>query len=102
MTKLINGQVVEQYLWKDLTRLLVVYDGQGNLKQRFEYTLGRTPTSFTQSGQRYFIQTDHLGSPRVITDNSGNIVKTISYDSYGNIIEDSNLNSKSRLALQVD
>ncbi|WP_041550895.1 RHS domain-containing protein [Cellvibrio japonicus] len=73
-------------MWQDLTTLLATYDGSGNLKQRFEYTLGHTPTSFTQSDQRYFIQTDHLGSPRVITDSSGNIIKTISYDSYGNIV----------------
>jgi RHS repeat-associated protein len=82
--------LVEKYLWQDLTTLLATYDGQGNLKQRFEHTLGHTPTSFTQGGQRYFIQTDHLGSPRVITDNSGAVVKSIRYDSYGNVIEDSN------------
>ncbi|WP_158304044.1 RHS repeat domain-containing protein [Cellvibrio japonicus] len=90
VAKLVNGTVTEQYLWQDLTTLLAIYDGSGNLKQRFEYTLGHTPTSFTQNNQRYFIHTDHLGSPRIITDSNGNIVKTVSYDSYGNIIEDSN------------
>lgn len=59
-----------------MVTLLATYDASGNLKQRFEHTLGHTPTSFTQNGQRYFIQTDHLGSPRVITDSSGNIVDT--------------------------
>jgi len=90
VAKLIEGEVVERYLWQDLTTLLAVYDGQNNLKQRFEYTVGHTPTSFTQGGQRYYIQTDHLGSPRVITDNSGSVVKAIRYDSYGNITDDSN------------
>jgi len=90
VAKLINGVVTEQYLWQDLTTLLAIYDGAGQLKQRFEYTLGHTPTSFTQDGQRYFIQADHLGSPRVITDSSGSVVKVIDYDSYGNITQDSN------------
>ncbi|WP_049722417.1 RHS repeat domain-containing protein [Gilvimarinus polysaccharolyticus] len=90
VAKLVDGVLAEKYLWQDLTTLLATYDGQGNLKQRFEHTLGHTPTSFTQGGQRYFIQTDHLGSPRVITNASGAVVKSIRYDSYGVVIEDSN------------
>ncbi|WP_341939657.1 Lcl domain-containing protein [Marinimicrobium sp. C2-29] len=90
VAKLIDGEIVERYLWQDLTTLLATYDGSGNLKQRFEYTVGHTPTSFTQGGQRYYIQTDHLGSPRAVTDSSGTVVKAIRYDSYGNITDDSN------------
>ena len=56
VAKLVDGVLVEKYLWQNLTTLLATYDGQGNLKQRFEHTLGHTPTSFTQGGQRYFIQ----------------------------------------------
>ncbi|MCC1496314.1 RHS repeat-associated core domain-containing protein [Alcanivorax sp. 1008] len=55
-----------------------------------EYTLGHTPTSFTQNDNRYYIATDHLGSPSAISDASGNIVKAVSYDSYGNTLSDSN------------
>ena len=88
--KVVNGEVVEHYLWQDLTTLLATYDSGGNLKQRFEYTVGHTPTSFTQGGQKYYVQSDHLGSPRVITDSSGQVIKTLRYDSYGNITEDSN------------
>src|SRR5690606_10237056 len=82
--------IVEKYLWLDKTTLLATYDGNNNLKQRFEYTLGHTPTSFTQNGNRYYIASDHLGSPRAISDASGNIVKAVSYDSYGNVLSDSN------------
>ena len=32
------GEVVEKYLWADLTTLLAVYDADDNLVQRFEYT----------------------------------------------------------------
>ena len=90
VAKLVDGVVTEKYLWQDLTTLLAVYDANDNVKQRFEYGLSHTPVSFTQSGQRYYIQTDHLGSPRVISSATGTVIKTISYDSYGNVISDSN------------
>ena len=90
VAKLVDGVVTEKYLWQDLTTLLAVYDANDNVKQRFEYGLSHTPVSFTQSGQRYYIQTDHLGSPRVISTATGTVIKTISYDSYGNVISDSN------------
>ncbi len=90
VVKRINGAIVEKYLWLDKTTLLATYDASDNLKQRFEYSLGQTPTSYTLAGQKYYIVSDHLGSPRVITDSSGNVLKAIEYDSYGNQISDSN------------
>ncbi len=90
VAKLVGNQITEKYLWQDKTTLLAVYNSDDSLKQRFEYTLGNTPTSFTQLGQKYYIVSDHLGSPRVITDSNGNIIKTMSYDSFGNTLSDSN------------
>ena len=89
VAKLINGTIAEKYLWQNKTTLLAIYDANNNLKQRFEYTLGHAPTAFTQNGSKYYILTDQLGTPRLVTDSSGNVVKQISYDSYGNVIEDS-------------
>ena len=82
--------MVEKYLWESKTRLLAVYDGNNNLKQRYEYTIGNSPTAYTEAGERYYILTDQLGSPRVITDSAGSVLREIEYDSYGNIIADSN------------
>ncbi len=76
--------VQEKYLWLDKTTLLATYDASDNLKQRFEYSLGNTPSKFTQGGQTYYIVTDHLGSPRAITNASGNVLKAIKYDAWGN------------------
>uniref|UniRef100_A0A486XHH7 Rhs family protein n=1 Tax=Rheinheimera sp. BAL341 TaxID=1708203 RepID=A0A486XHH7_9GAMM len=90
VAKLVDGVVTEKYLWQNLTTLLAVYDANNNVKQRFEYGLSHTPVSFSQAGQRYYIQTDHLGSPRVISNATGSVIKTLSYDSYGNVISDSN------------
>ena len=90
VAKLIDGQVVEKYLWLNKTTLLATYDRDDNLVQRFEYTLGNTPTSYTQDGTKYYIVSDHLGSPRAITDGAGNILKAFDYDSFGNVISDTN------------
>jgi YD repeat-containing protein len=60
VAKLVDGVVTEKYLWQNLTTLLAVYDANDNVKQRFEYGLSHTPVSFTQSCQRYYMQTDHL------------------------------------------
>jgi RHS repeat-associated protein len=90
VAKVKDGQVVERYLWQDKTTLLATYYGDGNLKQRFNYTLGHAPTSFTENGETYYLLTDHLGSPRMITDSAGQVVKAIEYDAYGNVISDSN------------
>jgi len=82
--------VTEKYLWLNKTTLLATYDKDDVLLQRYQYTDGNTPDSYTQSGATYYIITDHLGSPRAVTDAAGAIVKKLDYDSFGNVISDSN------------
>ena len=57
-----------------------------------EYTYD--PTGILQSvkrdGQTYYVACDNLGSPKLITDSGGNVIKVLEYDSYGRIIADSN------------
>lgn len=88
--KAINGTVTEKYLWQDSTTLLGVYDGSDTLLQRFEYADGRMPVAMAQAGQIYYMAYDQVGSLRLVTDSAGNIVKKIDYDSFGNILSDSN------------
>jgi RHS repeat-associated protein len=88
--KKVNAAVVEKYLWAGMTKLLAVYDGSGSLKMRFEYADGRTPYAMTQGGAVYYLTFDQVGSLRVVADASGNVVKGISYDTFGNIIADTN------------
>jgi len=90
VAKLVDGQVVEKYLWKDLTTLLAIYDKDDNLKQRFEYADQRMPISMTQNGQKYYLHYDQVGSLRAVSDTSHNIIKEITYDTYGNMLTDSN------------
>jgi RHS repeat-associated protein len=88
IAKKVNGVIVEKYLWQDMTRLLAVYDGSDNLLQRFEYADGRMPVAMTCGGSTYYLTYDQVGSLRVVADASGNVVKRVDYDSFGNIIDD--------------
>ena len=90
IAKKIDGVIIEKYLWQGLTRLLAVYDGSDNLLMRFEYADGRMPIAMTKGGSTYYLTYDQVGSLRVVADASGNVVKRIDYDSFGNIIDDSN------------
>ena len=57
-----------------------------------EYTYD--PTGILQSvkrdGQTYYVACDNLGSPEIITDSGGSVIKALEYDSYGRLITDSN------------
>jgi len=83
-----NGVITEKYLWQGLTRLLAVYDGSDNLLMRFEYADGRMPVAMTKDGSTYYLTYDQVGSLRVVADASGGMVKKVNYDSFGNIISD--------------
>jgi RHS repeat-associated protein len=90
IAKLVNVAMVEKYLWQGLTRLLAVYDGSDNLIMRFDYADGRMPVAMTQDGFTYYLTHDQVGSLRVVADASGTAVKRIEYDSFGNVIDDTN------------
>ena len=95
VAKLVDGEVVEKYLWANLTTLLATYDANDNLIQRFEYANGRMPVAMTSNGQKYYLHYNQVGSLRAISrvlspDNTTELVKEITYDTYGNIINDSN------------
>ncbi len=90
IAKKINGVIIEKYLWKDSITLLAVYDGNNNLISRFNYADGRMPVSMTKGGTTYYLAYDQVGSLRAVADSTGNIVKRIDYDSFGNIISDTN------------
>jgi RHS repeat-associated protein len=89
IAKKINGSTVEKYLWSGMTTLLAVYDGYDNLRQRFDYADGRLPVAMKAGGSTYYLAYDQVGSLRLVTDSSGGIVKRIDYDSFGNILSDS-------------
>ncbi len=88
IAKRIDGAVVEKYLWQGMTRLLAVFSGTNTLLMRFDYGDDRLPVAMTAGGYRYFLAYDQVGSLRQVVNSSGNVVKSIQYDSFGNILEE--------------
>ena len=88
IAKRINGTIMEKYLWQGMTRLLAVYDESDNLVMRFQYADGRMPYAMTRSGSTYYMTYDQVGTLRLVADAYGNVVKRIDYDSFGNVILD--------------
>ena len=88
ITKRVNGNIVAKYLWSGKIRLMAVYDGNDNLIMRFNYADDRVPYSMEYAGQTYYLLYDYVGSLRAVVDSSGLIIKRIDYDSFGNVILD--------------
>jgi len=85
-----DGEVVEKYLWLNLTTLLAVLDKNDNVVQRFNYVSERLPVSFTQNNTLYNMHYDQVGSLIAVSNEENEIVKEIVYDSFGNILNDTN------------
>jgi RHS repeat-associated protein len=48
------------------------------------------PVAVATGGETYYLTYDQVGSLRVVADSAGNVVKRIDYDSFGNMIADTN------------
>ncbi len=90
IAKQVNGVTVEKYLWGGATTLLAVYDGGGSLRDRYIYADGRLPVAMDRGGSRYYLLTDQVGTVRAVADATGAVVKRVDYDSFGNVLADSN------------
>ena len=90
IAKSVDGTVVERYQWLGRTRLLAVLNADGSLKYRFAYADGRMPVAMTTGAGRYYLTYDQVGSLRAVVDAQGSVVKRITYDSFGNVLEDTN------------
>ena len=96
--------LTEFYIY-DGSNLLLVLDGSGNVKQRYfngpnENQVLAEETNIVSSGagDTHWALTDHEGSVRDVVDNSGSVLDHIKYDSFGNILSQSNSADAMRLA----
>jgi len=89
IAKKVDGTVTEKYLWQGLTRLLAVYNADDTLRMRFEYADARMPVAMTKAGATYYLAYDQIGTLKAVADASGNVIRSIEYDSFGNILSDS-------------
>lgn len=82
--KNVDGTITK-YLY-DNEDIIAEYDGNGNLITKYIHGLGiDEPLAITKNNQTYYYHADGLGSIVALTDNVGNVVQTYSYDSFGNI-----------------
>jgi RHS repeat-associated protein len=90
--KKINGVLIQQFLYSDSLRPAAELDGAGNLVSRFVYAdRGNVPVYLEKAGVKYSIISDRVGSVRlVVNTTTGAVVQRMGYDSFGNVIQDTN------------
>ncbi len=90
--KLVNGTLVQAFLWESQLRIAAELDVSGNVVSRFMYgTKVNVPELMIKGGVTYRIITDQLGCPRLVVSSAdGSIVQQITYDEWGNVLSDTN------------
>jgi RHS repeat-associated protein len=76
----VDGDTTE-FVWAGGT---MIAEKQGTTIRRYFYD-GLTPILMEEGGQTYQFQTDHLATPRQMTDTLGNVVWTARLDAYGKV-----------------
>ncbi len=89
IAKTVAGEVVEKYLWGGNGILLATYDKNNNLLIRFNYAGNRGPYSMNKGGIEYYLIYNYTGSLMFVTDADGLVVKSLAYDAFGRVINDS-------------
>ncbi|SIR02094.1 RHS repeat-associated core domain-containing protein [Marinobacterium stanieri] len=84
-SKTVNGQTT-YYLYNQSGQLLAELDHSGQTKVEYVW-LGTQPLAVIHSGPAsavvYYIHTDHLNTPQVVSDNQGTVVWRADYDAFG-------------------
>jgi RHS repeat-associated protein len=90
--KKVNGVLVQGFLYQSQVEPVAELDGAGNVVSRFIYaSRGHVPDYMVRNGITYRIASDHLGSPRLVIDSAtGTVVQRLDYDSWGNVLQDTN------------
>ena len=86
-----NASGTFQYLYGDPASHLVtaVRAPGGGLTSLYYNTAGML-IALERGGAKYYVATDQVGTPKVVTDNTGAVIKTLEADSFGNVTSDSN------------
>jgi RHS repeat-associated protein len=90
--KKVNGTLVSQYSFDLNSRINAVYDGSGNLLERFIYgTKSNVPDAMIRTDGTYRLVSDQIGSVRaVVNASSGQVLEQIDYDEFGQVLNDTN------------
>lgn len=88
IARTVNGVRTHAWLYGEGLMPLAEYDGNGALRTTFIYGGRWTPVAFIRNGATNHLVTDHLGSPRLVVDPSGAVIKRVDYDAFGNVTLD--------------
>jgi RHS repeat-associated protein len=90
--KLVDGQVVQRWLYSGGAAPVAEYDAEGVLTTRFVYAGGgAAPAYMVRDGRRYRYIKDVRGSPILLVDvESGEVAQRLVYSPWGEVLEDSN------------
>lgn len=69
--------------------LTAVRDPAGTLTTLF-YDEGGMLIALDRAGSRFYVATDQVGTPRRVTDSTGQVFKILEFDSFGSAVSDSN------------
>ena len=85
-----NPNVEERYVL-DGDEIALVFDEEGNLKERFLHgvTIDQVIAIENADGSVYWALADNLGSVRYVLNNDGNIINEITYDAFGEVTSES-------------
>ncbi len=91
ISKKVNGEFKKGWIYQDQINPVAELDSLGNISARFVYgSKGHVPDYMVKNGVTYSIETDHLGSVRMVVDAAGNVVQSLSYDEFGNVLSNTN------------
>ncbi len=90
--KKVNVILTQGFLYQDQLNPIAELDKDNNVVSRFIYADKiNVPSVMEKDGNTYRIISDHLGSVRLVVDASdGSVVQQLSYDTNGNVLEDTN------------
>ena len=86
-----DGAGTYQYLYgdlRDMFRVTAIRDPAGVLTECYYDDAGHL-FAFRRTDTWYYVAADQVGTPRVVTDATGNVVKLVEYDSFGVELSDS-------------
>jgi RHS repeat-associated protein len=90
--KRLNGTLVKGWLYEGQLRPVAELDAAGNVTARYMYGAKvNVPEYIVKNTVTYRVITDHLGSVRLVVDQTtGWVAQRMDYDEWGNVLGDSN------------
>jgi RHS repeat-associated protein len=92
IAKIVNGVLVQGFLYESEIDPVAELDGDGNVVSRFVYgTESHVPDYMVRDGVTYRLISDHQGSVRLVVNaETGDVAQRIDYDPFGVILFNSN------------